>query len=94
MEATQELEAAIEVRPSRAADGATRVEEHLEATMVVGEDGSFAWHVNPSVGAETLESGGQPEHYVLTAQAPDGTVRTWSGVARRGDELEVLTAEG
>ena len=84
----------ISIPLSRAADGATRVEEHLEATMVVGEDGSFAWHVNPSVGAETLESGGQPEHYVLTAQAPDGTVRTWSGVARRGDELEVLTAEG
>ena len=84
----------VSIPMSRAVDGDTRHQEHLEATMVVGADGTVEWHVNPSVVAETLESGGPPEPYVLTAEAPDGTVRTWTGVARRGDVIEVLPAEG
>ncbi|MFT5223487.1 MAG: hypothetical protein ACI867_001804, partial [Glaciecola sp.] len=55
--------------------------ERLEAEMIVGADGTFNWHVNPSPMPQTLldiEDGflrpGDEEKYTLTATAPDGTV--------------------
>ncbi len=73
----------VEIPLSIAVDGDDFMSEHLEAEMVVGEDGTFTWHVNPSVLPQTyldLEDGFVTEDfletYTLTATLPDGTVVT------------------
>jgi hypothetical protein len=75
---------------SRVVDGSRELAEALEARMVVGPEGTFAWHVNPSPTAATLLAGDEPEAYVLTAAEPGGATRTWTGVAHRGERIEVL----
>ncbi|MFT5222134.1 MAG: hypothetical protein ACI867_000431 [Glaciecola sp.] len=71
----------VEIPLSVMVDGDDYMSEHLEAEMIVGADGTFNWHVNPSPMPQTLldiEDGflrpGDEEKYTLTATAPDGTV--------------------
>ena len=74
-----------------APDGALDAAETYETAMVVGDDGTFTWHVNPSPTAATLlaiESGdaapADRETYTLTATRPDGSTTTRTLLVERG----------
>ena len=88
---TLTLTKAMQSPLSRATDGALSVDEHLQTTMVVGDDGAFEWHVNPSPTAATLvaiEWGeaalADREQYTLTATLPDGSTLTRQLLVERG----------
>jgi hypothetical protein len=76
---------------SVAVGGGQTVDEHLETTLVVGDDGAFAWHVNPSPTAATLlaidwgeATAADREQYTLTAVLPDGTTTVQQLLVERG----------
>ncbi len=64
--------------------------EVTEATCVVGADGRFAWHVNPSASRFLLhEYGEQGAPYVVTATRPDGATTTVEVTGERGDVVDL-----
>ena len=81
---------------SKASGGKTSVADRYETTMVVGESGTFAWHVNPSPSAATLiaievgeATAAERESYTLTARRPDGTTATESLLVERGHTYRI-----
>lgn len=86
----------VEIPMSIPFEGDDFIGERLEYSMVVGADGTFNWHVNPSPLPQTyldIEDGfllpGAEETYVLTATFPDGTTRTVELLVERGEIIDV-----
>jgi hypothetical protein len=56
----------------------------LSSSVVVGPDGTYAAHLNPSASPYTIALGGVPERYTVTAHYPDGTTDSVLLAAARG----------
>ncbi|HVM12303.1 MAG TPA: M14 family metallopeptidase, partial [Actinomycetota bacterium] len=74
----------------------TTYQDAMSSSIVVGDGGSFEWHVNPSPLPETVDQvnkGGLPESalepYRVAVTTPDGVTRTKEIVVLRGRTYEV-----
>ena len=81
---------------SRPSEGADSIDDLMDASIVVGEDGTFTWHVNPSPTAATLlaiEWGeatlDDREPYNLMAHLPGGGILNETIVVERGKVYEL-----
>jgi hypothetical protein len=81
---------------SRVSGGSSQVADRCETSMVVGDDGTFTWHVNPSPTATTLlaiedgeASAADREAYTLTVARPGGSTTTQQLLVERGRTYEL-----
>lgn len=86
----------VTVPLGRAHEGGSSYPSTLEAEIVVGASGTYAWHVNPSPLPATVArvAAGQAtqadlERYAITAIRPDGATETRTVLALRGATIEV-----